>query len=248
MPEDSKAPAPETPEAAPAAAAPEKQAEQSAPRSGGGDRARGNGGGRGRGGEQRGGRGGDRRGGGRGRRPGAGGGQREEKEFLEELLGIDRVTRVVKGGRRLRFRASVVIGDRKGRVGFGVEKAAEVPAAIQKATARARKNLIHVPLAGGTIPHEVRIKHKAARMLLRPAREGTGIIAGGAMRKIADLCGLSDVVGKSFGTGNRVSSAQAMIMALSSLRKKPSPKSAEKTADAPAKKANATATPAPSDA
>ena len=169
---------------------------------------------------QRGGRGGER--GGRSGRPRKGRKDRrekEEKEFDEELLQIDRVTRVVKGGRRLRFRATVVIGDRKGRVGFGVDKAVEVPQAIQKAVRNAKKNLIKVPTVDGTIPHEVHLKFKSAKVMIMPAKSGTGIIAGGAMRKIADLAGIEDMLGKNIGTNNKISSGKAMIMALSELRK-----------------------------
>jgi small subunit ribosomal protein S5 len=145
--------------------------------------------------------------------------EHEEKEFEEELLQVDRVTRVVKGGRRLRFRATVVVGDRKGRVGFGVDKAVEVPQAIQKAVRVAKKNLIRVPMVGGTIPHDVCQKFKSAKILIMPADSGRGIIAGGAMRKIADLAGIEDMIGKNIGTSNKISSGKAMILALSALRK-----------------------------
>lgn len=165
------------------------------------------------GGQGRGDRGNNRGGGNRGRRKGRGE-EREEKEFLEELLQIDRVTRVVKGGRRLRFRATVAIGDRKGRVGFGVDKATEVPQAIAKAVRNARKNLIEVSIRNGTIPHEVRMKFKASKILIMPAKAGTGIIAGGSMRKIADLAGIEDMLGKNFGSNNRITSGKAMMLAL----------------------------------
>ncbi|QQS58786.1 30S ribosomal protein S5 [Candidatus Peregrinibacteria bacterium] len=145
------------------------------------------------------------------------GGEREAKEFEEELLQVDRVTRVVKGGRRLRFRATVVIGDRKGRVGFGTDKAAEVPQAIQKAVRDAKKNLITVPMVNGTIPHQMKVKFKSAKILIMPAKSGSGIIAGGAMRKIADLAGIEDILGKNIGTSNRISSGKAMMIALKNL-------------------------------
>lgn len=174
-----------------------------------------------------GGRGGDHggrgRGRGRGRRNDA---RKEEKEFEEELLQIDRVTRVVKGGRRLRFRATVVIGDKKGRVGFGVDKAVEVPQAIQKAVRNAKKNLVRVPMVNGTIPHEVKMKFKSGKVMIMPAKSGTGVIAGGAMRKIADLAGIEDLLGKNIGTNNKITSGKAMIEALKSL-KKPLPKKKE---------------------
>lgn len=175
-----------------------------AERRGGGDRRRSGGG---RGGKE-GGR--DKR---RGRRE-----EKPEKEFEEELLQVDRVTRVVKGGRRLRFRATVAIGDRRGRVGFGVDKAAEVPQAITKAVRNARKNMIEVPILNGTIAHEVHVKYKSAKILIMPAKTGTGIIAGGAMRKIADLAGIEDMLGKNLGTNNRITSGKAMMQALASLK------------------------------
>jgi len=143
--------------------------------------------------------------------------QRKEKEFEEELLQIDRVTRVVKGGRRLRFRATVIIGDKDGRVGFGTDKANEVPQAISKAVSQAKKKLISVPIINGTIPHNVYVKFKAAKVMIMPGKSGSGIIAGGAMRKIANLVGIEDLVGKNFGSGNRITSGKAMMIALSKL-------------------------------
>jgi len=167
-------------------------------------------------------RGGGSRGekGGRGGRGRGRGEEREQKEFEEELLQIDRVTRVVKGGRRLRFRATVVIGDKKGRVGFGVDKATEVPQAIQKAVRDAKKNLITIPMVDGTIPHEVSLKFKSAKIMMMPAKSGTGIIAGGAMRKIAILAGIQDMLGKNIGTSNKISSGKATMLALQSLSQK----------------------------
>lgn len=109
--------------------------------------------------------------------------KREPKEFEEEVIKIDRVTRVVKGGRRLRFRATVVIGNKKGKVGVGIGKSTEVTGAIQKAIAKAKKSLITVPMVGQTIPHRVKVKYKSAHLLLMPACPGTGIIAGGATAK-----------------------------------------------------------------
>lgn len=143
----------------------------------------------------------------------------EQKEFEEEILQIDRVTRVVKGGRRLRFRVTVAIGDRKGRVGIGIAKATEIAAAVKKAATIAKKSLIKVPIEkGDTIPHEVKMKHKAAYIILMPASSGTGVKAGGALRKILNLAGVKNVLSKSFGSHNRVVTAQASIKALKSLR------------------------------
>ncbi len=145
---------------------------------------------------------------------------KEVKEFDEEVVQIDRVTRVVKGGRRLRFRATVVIGDRKGRIGIGIGKSAEVAGAIQKAIAKAKVSLIRVPIFRDTIPHDIKIKYKASRILMLPAGEGTGIIAGGAVRKVVELAGIKNILSKSFGTNNRVSNTQAAYKALGMLRKR----------------------------
>lgn len=144
---------------------------------------------------------------------------KEQKEFEEEVLHIDRVTRVVKGGRRLRFRATVAIGDKKGRVGIGVGKASEVILGIQKAVSRAKASLVHVPITqGDTIPHPVRVKYKAAEMLILPAAPGTGVIAGGSLRKILHLAGVKNVLGKNLGSRNTLVGAQASIKALKQLR------------------------------
>jgi len=145
--------------------------------------------------------------------------EREQKEFEEEVLQIDRVTRVVKGGRRLRFRATVAIGDRRGRVGIGIGKASEVITGIKKAVTKARKSLIKVPITkGDSIPHEINIKHKAAHLLIMPASPGTGVIAGGALRKILHLAGVKNVLSKNLGSRNALITAQASIEALKSLR------------------------------
>lgn len=147
--------------------------------------------------------------------------RKEPSEFAETTLSVDRVTRVVKGGRRMRFRAIVVAGDRKGRVGIGTGKANEVQIAVQKATRYARKNMMKVPLQGGTLPHGVDVKFKAARIRLLPACEGTGIIAGGAVRVILEHAGVRDVLSKRFGTSNTLVNAQAVMRALHSLRSPP---------------------------
>ncbi|MBU1446487.1 30S ribosomal protein S5 [Patescibacteria group bacterium] len=148
---------------------------------------------------------------------------KEKKEFAEEVIQIDRVTRVVKGGRRLRFRATVVIGDRKGQVGVGVGKSTEVAGAIKKAIAKAKRVLIRVPLFKTTIPHDIKIKYKASKILLMPASEGTGIIAGGAIRKVVELAGIKNILSKSFGTNNKLSNTKAAYKALGLLRKRSVP-------------------------
>jgi len=143
---------------------------------------------------------------------------REASEFEEEVIQIDRVTRVVKGGRRLRFRATVVIGNKKGKVGMGIGKSVEVQGAIKKAVAQAKKSLIIVPIVGETIPHRVHIKYKSAKMMIMPGCPGTGIIAGGPLRKILELAGVKDVLSKVIGCKNRLSNSQAAIMALEKLK------------------------------
>ncbi len=145
-------------------------------------------------------------------------GPREEKEFEEYMLQLDRVTRVVKGGRRMRFRATVIIGDRAGRVGIGLGKGADVQIAARKAASDAKKNLITVPIVNDTIPHAAKLKYKAARVLIIPAAPGTGLIAGSAVRKMLELAGVKNVLSKSFGTTNRVVLGQAMLRILSELK------------------------------
>lgn len=147
--------------------------------------------------------------------------KREPKEFDEEVIQIDRVTRVVKGGRKLRFRATVAIGNRKGKVGIGIGKSHEVTGAIQKAIAKAKKDMVVAKLNGSTIPHEINVKFKAAKILLMPASAGTGLIAGGTIRKVLDLAGVKDVLSKSFGTTNKVNTTKAAFKALSMLKETP---------------------------
>lgn len=178
------------------------------------------------------------------RRPKRGFRKREPKEFEEEVIQIDRVTRVVKGGRKLRFRATVVIGNKKGKVGIGIGKSVEVTGAIQKAIAKAKKSLIQVKLDGATVPHEIKVKFKAAKILLLPASPGTGLIAGGTVRKVLELAGVKDVLSKCYGTTNKVNNTKASFEALKGLEETPqmAKKAANKkavTKEAPAKKAAA---------
>ncbi len=147
--------------------------------------------------------------------------KREPKEFEEEVIKIDRVTRVVKGGRKLRFRATVVIGNKKGKVGVGIGKSVEVTGAIQKAIAKAKKDMVLIKLDGNTIPHETNIKYKAAKILLLPAVPGTGLIAGGTIRKVLELAGVKDILSKCYGTTNKVNNTKATFKALSELRETP---------------------------
>ena len=144
--------------------------------------------------------------------------RREPSEFEETTLSVDRVTRVVKGGRRMRFRAVVVVGNKKGKVGLGTGKGVDVQIAVRKATAAAKKHMIQVPLKEGTIPHEIDNKFKAARLRLMPAGEGTGVIAGGAVRVVLEHAGVKNVLSKRYGTNNKLVNAQASIETLSKLK------------------------------
>jgi small subunit ribosomal protein S5 len=141
----------------------------------------------------------------------------EPKEFEELVINIDRVARVVKGGRRFRFKALVVVGNRKGKVGVGVSKGADVQAAVAKATDVAKKHLITVPIANATIPHDVEVRFSGAQVLLKPAAPGTGIIAGGVVRQIIGVTGVHNMLSKSLGSTNKVNIAYATIEALRSL-------------------------------
>ena len=141
-----------------------------------------------------------------------------ESEWKEQVVQIRRVTKVVKGGKKLSFRAIVVVGNKKGQVGMGVAKAAEVIIAIQKAVADARKNLITVPIFNTTIPHEVEAKSGAGVVKLRPASKGTGVIAGGAVRAVLELSGVENILSKSLGSKSPLNAANATLNALKSLR------------------------------
>lgn len=145
----------------------------------------------------------------------------EEKEFDSVILDLARVTRVTKGGKRMRFRAAVVVGDRKGRVGFGIAKGADVALAVSKATRLGKKSIFKIMLDKTTIPHWVQVKENAAKVLLKPAPAGSGIIAGGAMRVVLEMGGVPDVVGKMLGANNKVNNARATIEALKSLKPRP---------------------------
>ena len=141
--------------------------------------------------------------------------EREQSEFIDRLVHINRVAKVVKGGRRFGFAALVVVGDQKGRVGFGHGKAREVPEAVKKATDAAKKNIIRVPLKEGrTLHHDVKGRHGAGKVLLRTAEAGTGIIAGGPMRAVFESLGVQDVVAKSQGSSNPYSMVRATFDAL----------------------------------
>jgi len=156
-------------------------------------------------------------------------------ELTDKLVYVNRVAKVMRGGKRLSFSALAVTGDGNGHVGIGLGKANEVPLAINKANAIARKSLIKIPLVGTTIPHEIRVKLGAAKVLLKPAAPGTGVIAGGSVRAVLEAAGIKDILTKSLGTANRINVARATIFALSKLkdpkeemaRRKPAAKAGE---------------------
>lgn len=206
------APQPSAPAARPA----------SAPRGPSGPRGASGSQGAGRGGRQGGsaggGRGGDRRGGG-----GRGRDAREPREFEQKILELARVTRVTKGGKRMRFRASLVIGDRRGRVGFGVAKGGDVAMAVEKAFRQAKKNMVTVPLVKDTIPHEIHRKFAAAIVLLKPAPKGTGLKSGGPTRVVLELAGVPNAVSKILGSKNKINNAKATFLALRALVKPTAP-------------------------
>lgn len=158
----------------------------------------------------------DRSGGGRrdDRRGGKSGFEPVKKEFEEVLLEVGRVTKVTSGGRQLRFRAAVVIGDRKGRVGFGLGKAQEVSIAVEKAVNSAKRHMITVPLQKGTVPYQVATKFKSVKIMIHPAAEGTGIIAGGSARRILELAGCQNILSKRHGGRNVITTAYATMEAL----------------------------------
>jgi small subunit ribosomal protein S5 len=141
----------------------------------------------------------------------------EEKQFDERVVHIDRVARVVKGGRRFRFRALVVVGDRKHKVGIGLAKGADVTAAVTKATDVAKKHMVLVPVAKGTVPHEAEAKVGGARILIKPAAAGTGLIAGGVVRTVLEVAGISNALSKSLGSTNKANTAYATIAALQTI-------------------------------
>lgn len=141
----------------------------------------------------------------------------EEKEFEQKIIDLARVTRVMAGGKRMRFRATVIIGDKNGKVGFGVAKGADVSLAVNKAILKAKKKMTTVNIVHGTIPYEVKKKFKASKIMIKPASKGTGIIAGGAVRNVLEIAGISDVVAKILGSSSKVNNVICTIKALEDL-------------------------------
>jgi len=144
--------------------------------------------------------------------------QSDRSDLLDRIVSLNRVAKVVKGGRKFSFSAMVVVGDGNGRVGAGLGKAKEVPEAIRKGMDIAKRNMISIPMVGTTIPHEVRLKWGAARIMLKPAAPGTGVISGGAMRAVLEVAGVKDILTKSTGTNNPINTVRATLVALESMR------------------------------
>ena len=144
--------------------------------------------------------------------------EREPSEYMEKLVALNRVSKTVKGGRVMKFSALMVVGDGKGKVGYGLGKAAEVPEAIRKGTEDAKKHLINVSLLGTSIPHETTGYYGTGRVVLLPAPEGTGVIAGGAARAVLELAGVKDIRTKSYGTNNKINMVKATLEGLKQLR------------------------------
>ena len=155
-------------------------------------------------------------------------GREEDKEFIDQVILIRRVTKVVKGGKNMRFSALVAVGNKKGMIGIGKGKAREVPEAIRKAIEQAKRRMITVPIMHETIPHYIEGKHDAGHVVLRPANKGTGVIAGGAVRIILELAGVQNILTKNIGSRNAITSARA---AIEGLRRLKSPASVERMRD-----------------
>jgi len=158
---------------------------------------------------------------------------KKEEEFEQRIVDVARVTRVMAGGKRMKFRVTLAIGDKKGRVGYGVAKGADVTLGITKALAKAKKDIVKVPLINDTIIHPVNVKYGAAKVLLKPARKGSGIKAGGAVRILCELAGIPNITAKILGTNNKLNNVKATMLAFQSFKKakksSSSPKGSDKT-------------------
>lgn len=159
-------------------------------------------------------------------------GEKPSDEFEQRIIDVARVTRVMAGGKRMRFRACVAIGTKSGKVGIGIDKGADVTAAVNKAVNDAKKSMVDVPIVNDTIPHEIYQKFGAAKVLLKPARRGKGVIAGGAVRQILELAGVKNVTSKILGTNNKVNIAKCTVLALSNLKNSGKKKEAPETKEA----------------
>jgi len=142
----------------------------------------------------------------------------DRRDFEQTVVEIARVTRVVAGGKRMRFRALLVLGDKKGMVGTAVKKGADVSEAVNKAVTAAKRSMVKVVVVNGTIPHQVVCKYKASKVMLKPARPGTGVIAGGPVRAVVEAAGISDILSKSLGSSNKINTVRAVLGALQQLR------------------------------
>lgn len=143
-----------------------------------------------------------------------------KRDFEQKVVEVKRVTRVVAGGKRMRFRALVVIGDKKGKVGIGLRKGADVSEAVNKAVNAAKKTMVSIPIINGTIPHEMKLKYKSSVIFLKPARPGTGVIAGGAIRQVLDLAGVRNILSKMLGSSNKANNVMATYLALTKMKSK----------------------------
>lgn len=146
--------------------------------------------------------------------------EKQDREFEQRVIDLARVTRVVAGGKRMRFRACVVIGDQKGRVGMAIAKGADVASAVNKAVTKAKKELITVPMVDGTIPHDINLRYKAAHIMMKPAPKGSGVIAGGAVRLVMDLAGIKNIVCKMMGSQSKINNVRVVFKAFTMFRKK----------------------------
>jgi len=152
-------------------------------------------------------------------RPFKRGGKRMERpkdDFEQKIVDLTRVTRVMAGGKRMKFRVCMVIGDKKGKVGVGLAKGIDVAMAVQKAVTQAKKNIVTVPIVDGTIPHKIDVKYGSAKLMMKPGKAGSGIKAGGVMRIVLELAGVKDIVAKILGTNNKVNNTKACLLALQS--------------------------------